>query len=208
MSLAAAAAGADGIIVEVHNEPDEAICDGPQAIATERFADYAEQVQRVAELAGKEARAGLDGLAAAEQREGRRSRRRPDRRLDRPGGEAAPRSRGRGLRSRASILDARASSSGRSTAPRGSVAEAVEGAEIVFCAAPVGALPDARRGGGRGGRPTTRWSPTSARPSASCRRAARAPRASASSAATRSPAPRPPGSRTRAPTSSRARAGT
>jgi 3-deoxy-7-phosphoheptulonate synthase len=54
MSLAAAAAGADGIIVEVHNEPDEAICDGPQAIATERFADYAEQLQRVAEFAGKE----------------------------------------------------------------------------------------------------------------------------------------------------------
>jgi 3-deoxy-7-phosphoheptulonate synthase len=54
MSLAAAAAGADGIIVEVHNEPDEAICDGPQAIATERFAEYAEQLQRVAEVAGKE----------------------------------------------------------------------------------------------------------------------------------------------------------
>jgi len=53
MSLAAAAAGADGIIVEVHNEPDEAICDGPQAIATERFADYAEQVRRAAEVAGK-----------------------------------------------------------------------------------------------------------------------------------------------------------
>jgi 3-deoxy-7-phosphoheptulonate synthase len=54
MSLAAAAAGADGIIVEVHNEPEEAICDGPQAVPTERFAEYAEQLQRVAELAGKE----------------------------------------------------------------------------------------------------------------------------------------------------------
>ena len=54
MSLAAAAAGADGVIVEVHNEPDEAICDGPQAIATERFADYAEQVRSVAEVAGKQ----------------------------------------------------------------------------------------------------------------------------------------------------------
>jgi 3-deoxy-7-phosphoheptulonate synthase len=54
MSLAAAAAGADGIIVEVHNEPDEAICDGPQAIATERFAEYSEQLRRVAEVAGKE----------------------------------------------------------------------------------------------------------------------------------------------------------
>jgi 3-deoxy-7-phosphoheptulonate synthase len=54
MSLAAAAAGADGIIVEVHNEPEAAICDGPQALATEVFADYAEQVRRVAEVAGKE----------------------------------------------------------------------------------------------------------------------------------------------------------
>jgi 3-deoxy-7-phosphoheptulonate synthase len=54
MSLAAAAAGADGIIVEVHNEPEEAICDGPQAIPTERFAEYAEQLRRAAEVAGKE----------------------------------------------------------------------------------------------------------------------------------------------------------
>jgi 3-deoxy-7-phosphoheptulonate synthase len=53
MSLAAAAAGADGIIVEVHNEPEEAICDGPQAIPTEAFAEYADQLQRVAEVAGK-----------------------------------------------------------------------------------------------------------------------------------------------------------
>jgi 3-deoxy-7-phosphoheptulonate synthase len=54
MSLAAAAAGADGIMVEVHNEPEEAICDGPQALPTERFADYAEQLRRVAEVAGKQ----------------------------------------------------------------------------------------------------------------------------------------------------------
>jgi 3-deoxy-7-phosphoheptulonate synthase len=54
MSLAAAAAGADGIIVEVHNEPEEAICDGPQTLPTEIFAEYAEQVRRIAEVAGKE----------------------------------------------------------------------------------------------------------------------------------------------------------
>ena len=54
MSLAAAAAGADGIIVEVHNEPEEAICDGPQALPTEAFAEYAEQVRRIVEVAGKE----------------------------------------------------------------------------------------------------------------------------------------------------------
>ncbi|HEX6117769.1 MAG TPA: 3-deoxy-7-phosphoheptulonate synthase [Solirubrobacterales bacterium] len=54
MSLAAAAAGADGVIVEVHDEPDEAICDGPQAIGTEHFAEYAEHLRQVAEVAGKE----------------------------------------------------------------------------------------------------------------------------------------------------------
>ena len=53
MSLAAAAAGADGLIVEVHNEPEQAICDGPQALPTETFADYADQVYAVAEVAGK-----------------------------------------------------------------------------------------------------------------------------------------------------------
>ena len=51
ISLAAAAAGADGIIVEVHGEPDEAICDGPQALRTDEFAAYAERVRAVAEIA-------------------------------------------------------------------------------------------------------------------------------------------------------------
>src|SRR5919206_1879113 len=35
MSMAAAAAGADGVIVEVHNDPEQAICDGPQALPTD-----------------------------------------------------------------------------------------------------------------------------------------------------------------------------
>ncbi|HEY5261580.1 MAG TPA: 3-deoxy-7-phosphoheptulonate synthase [Solirubrobacteraceae bacterium] len=53
MSLAAAAAGADGIIVEVHPNPDEAICDGPQALLADDFAEYAAAVESVAALAGK-----------------------------------------------------------------------------------------------------------------------------------------------------------
>jgi 3-deoxy-7-phosphoheptulonate synthase len=53
MSLAAAAAGADGIIVEVHPNPDEALCDGPQALLAEDFAEYVAAVERVAALAGK-----------------------------------------------------------------------------------------------------------------------------------------------------------
>jgi 3-deoxy-7-phosphoheptulonate synthase len=53
LSLAAAAVGADGIIVEVHPNPDEAICDGPQALRAEDFAQYALAVQSAAALAGK-----------------------------------------------------------------------------------------------------------------------------------------------------------
>jgi len=53
LSLAAAAVGADGIIVEVHPNPDEAICDGPQALRAEEFAQYAAAVQSAAALAGK-----------------------------------------------------------------------------------------------------------------------------------------------------------
>jgi 3-deoxy-7-phosphoheptulonate synthase len=53
LSLAAAAAGADGIIVEVHPRPDEAICDGPQALVAGEFAHYMERVQAAAAVAGK-----------------------------------------------------------------------------------------------------------------------------------------------------------
>src|SRR3954452_13268050 len=53
LSLAAAAAGADGIIVEVHPNPEEAICDGPQQIFADTFAAYIEQVERAAAVAGK-----------------------------------------------------------------------------------------------------------------------------------------------------------
>ncbi len=53
MSLAAAAAGADGIIVEVHSAPDEAICDAAQQLEADRFPSYMAGVRAAAELAGK-----------------------------------------------------------------------------------------------------------------------------------------------------------
>jgi 3-deoxy-7-phosphoheptulonate synthase len=53
LSLAAAAAGADGVIVETHPNPDEAICDGPQALRADSFAEYLAMVERAAGLAGK-----------------------------------------------------------------------------------------------------------------------------------------------------------
>jgi 3-deoxy-7-phosphoheptulonate synthase len=53
LSFAAAAAGADGIIVEVHPNPEDAICDGPQALRAEDFAEYAATLERAAAIAGK-----------------------------------------------------------------------------------------------------------------------------------------------------------
>jgi 3-deoxy-7-phosphoheptulonate synthase len=53
LSLAAAAVGADGIIVETHPNPEEAVCDGPQALRADGFAEYALAVERAAALAGK-----------------------------------------------------------------------------------------------------------------------------------------------------------
>jgi 3-deoxy-7-phosphoheptulonate synthase len=48
LSLAAVAAGADGLIVEVHPNPPEALCDGPQALTTAEFGVFARDVRAVA----------------------------------------------------------------------------------------------------------------------------------------------------------------
>jgi 3-deoxy-7-phosphoheptulonate synthase len=49
LALAAAAVGADGIVVEIHPDPDSAICDGPQTLRCDDFARFAARVQHVAE---------------------------------------------------------------------------------------------------------------------------------------------------------------
>lgn len=49
MALAAAAAGADGLMIEVHNNPAEALCDGPQSLTPEQFASVAAKVRKVRE---------------------------------------------------------------------------------------------------------------------------------------------------------------
>ena len=53
LALAAAAAGADAIIVECHPNPAEAICDGPQALRNEELPEFVELVERATALAGK-----------------------------------------------------------------------------------------------------------------------------------------------------------
>jgi 3-deoxy-7-phosphoheptulonate synthase len=53
LSLAAAAAGADGVLVEMHPCPEEAVCDGPQAVLADDFEAYLRKLEAAAELAGK-----------------------------------------------------------------------------------------------------------------------------------------------------------
>ncbi|MDO4541236.1 MAG: 3-deoxy-7-phosphoheptulonate synthase [Bacillota bacterium] len=45
LSLAAVAAGADGLIIEVHNDPAHALCDGPQSLTPAAFAELTEQIR-------------------------------------------------------------------------------------------------------------------------------------------------------------------
>jgi len=47
MALAAVAAGADGLIIEVHNDPANAECDGAQSLTPEAFEDLAKAVERI-----------------------------------------------------------------------------------------------------------------------------------------------------------------
>lgn len=49
MALAAAAAGSDGIMVEVHNNPSCALCDGSQSLTPAQFAKLNERIERVRE---------------------------------------------------------------------------------------------------------------------------------------------------------------
>ncbi|MCB9452005.1 MAG: 3-deoxy-7-phosphoheptulonate synthase [Anaerolineaceae bacterium] len=55
ISRGAVAAGADGLIIEVHPRPDEALSDGRQSLKPERFKSLMEQVRRVAEAVGRTA---------------------------------------------------------------------------------------------------------------------------------------------------------
>ncbi len=47
MAMAAAACGADGLMIEVHNDPKHALCDGPQSLTPEQFDDVAKAVAKI-----------------------------------------------------------------------------------------------------------------------------------------------------------------
>jgi 3-deoxy-7-phosphoheptulonate synthase len=53
MALAAVAAGADGLLIEVHPSPENALSDGPQQLKPERFADLMRALKAVAAAVGR-----------------------------------------------------------------------------------------------------------------------------------------------------------
>ena len=53
MAKAAVAAGADGLMIEVHNNPEKALCDGPQSLRPERYEELLKQISKIAEVVGK-----------------------------------------------------------------------------------------------------------------------------------------------------------
>jgi 3-deoxy-7-phosphoheptulonate synthase len=54
MALAAVAAGADGLMIEVHAHPDQALSDGPQSLTPKRFDRLMADVRKVAAAVGRE----------------------------------------------------------------------------------------------------------------------------------------------------------
>jgi 3-deoxy-7-phosphoheptulonate synthase len=53
MARAAVAAGADGLLIEIHPDPKKALCDGPQALKPEAFSALMTDVRRIADVIGR-----------------------------------------------------------------------------------------------------------------------------------------------------------
>ena len=54
MAMAAVAAGADGLIIEVHNDPAHALCDGAQSVTPEQFGGIMDKLRAIAACVGRE----------------------------------------------------------------------------------------------------------------------------------------------------------
>ncbi len=64
MARAAVAAGADGVMVEVHNHPESALSDGPQSIYPDQFAAMMDEIERIAPVVGRRLPRGIHAAAA------------------------------------------------------------------------------------------------------------------------------------------------
>jgi 3-deoxy-7-phosphoheptulonate synthase len=68
MARAAVASGADGILVEVHNQPEKALSDGPQSIYPEQFVRMMDEIEQIAPVVGRSLPRGIHLDAAATAR--------------------------------------------------------------------------------------------------------------------------------------------
>jgi 3-deoxy-7-phosphoheptulonate synthase len=59
MARAAVAVGADGIMVEVHHQPERALSDGPQSIYPEQFAAMMDELEQIAAVLHREVPRGI-----------------------------------------------------------------------------------------------------------------------------------------------------
>ena len=53
MAKAAVAAGCDGLMIEVHNDPEHALCDGPQSLKPKKYTELLRQIKGIGEIVGK-----------------------------------------------------------------------------------------------------------------------------------------------------------
>ena len=53
MSRAALAAGADAVMIDVHPDPESALCDGPQALTPDEMLDLGRELERLAGALGR-----------------------------------------------------------------------------------------------------------------------------------------------------------
>jgi len=65
MARAAVAAGADGLMVEVHNHPESALSDGPQSIYPAQFASMMDEIERIAPIVGRNLARNAPAITAA-----------------------------------------------------------------------------------------------------------------------------------------------
>jgi 3-deoxy-7-phosphoheptulonate synthase len=65
MAMASIAAGADGLMIEVHPNPDHARSDGAQSLTFDNFARMMPQLRSVAQAVGRDVPVGVDALVAA-----------------------------------------------------------------------------------------------------------------------------------------------
>ena len=68
IALAAVAAGVDGLLIEVHPNPDQALSDGPQSLTPANFEELMEQVRTLAEAIGRPVAPSIDELTKTVQK--------------------------------------------------------------------------------------------------------------------------------------------